>query len=133
MPKTSRQNTAQSPRLPRDAARLVKLCQDLHASGSRLEDQFWEKKIDALLGKLFKSSQDSTLESALEHLSEHHPDAFEVLLEQIETRTESFTAVHNEASYDALLVTAPLAVWTRYQASQGLVVQQRHGEFDQCP
>jgi|AntAceMinimDraft_1070359.scaffolds.fasta_scaffold09829_4 hypothetical protein len=121
MPKTSRQNTAQSPRLPRDAARLVKLCQDLHASGSRLEDQFWEKKIDALLGKLFKSSQDSTLESALEHLSEHHPDAFEVLLEQIETRTESFTAVHNEASYDALLVTAPLAVWTRYQLPKGLL------------
>ena len=121
MPKSSRENTARSPRLPRDATRLVKLCQSLHASGSRLEDQFWEKKIEDLLDKVFKAGQDSTLESALEYLSEHYPDAFEVLLEQIETRTESFSAMHNEATYDVLLVTAPLAVWTRYQLPKGVL------------
>lgn len=108
-----------SARLSRDASRLVGLCESLHASGSRLEDQFWEAEIESLLGKLLKSGQDTALENALEYLSEHQPETFEVLLEQTETHTESFTAQHKDSTHDVLLVTAPLAVWTRYQLPKG--------------
>lgn len=116
MAKTPRSS---STRLSRDASRLVYLCQSLHASGSRMEDQYWETEIEALLSKLLKAGQDTALENALEHLSEHYPDAFEVLLEQTETHTESFTAAHQTTSHDVLLVTAPFAVWTRYHLPKG--------------
>lgn len=111
-------------RLPRDAARLVFLCKSLHASGSRMEDQYWESEIESLLSKLLKAGQDTALENALEHLSEHDTDAFEVLLEQTETHTESFTATHEANGYDVLLITAPFAVWTRYQLPKGVLSER---------
>ncbi|MDR9143194.1 hypothetical protein FEP34_05741 [Burkholderia multivorans] len=38
-------------RLPPDADKLVGLSLALFASGSRIEDRFWEAKLDALLAK----------------------------------------------------------------------------------
>jgi len=121
MAKTSRSTPS---RLSRDAARLASLCQSLHASGSRMEDQYWETEIERLLAKLLKAGQDTALENALEYLSEHHPDAFEVLLEQTETHTESFSALHDERAYNVLLITAPFAVWTRYQLPKGTLSER---------
>jgi len=103
------------PRLTRDASRLVSLCKSLHASGSRLEDEFWESQIGEVLKKIFKAGNDNALESALDHLSQSDTSAFEVLLEQAETKTESYSVLENGQVWDILLMTAPLTVWTRYQ------------------
>jgi hypothetical protein len=111
-------------RLTRDASKLTTLSRALHASGSRVEDTFWENEISTLLVKLFRSASDKALEDALEHLSQADLDAFEVLLEQAETNTESYAFKGVNKDWDVLLVTAPFTVWTRYQLPKGLINAQ---------
>lgn len=109
-------------RLSRDATRLISLCEALHASGSRVEDQFWENQIGELLHKIFKSGNDQTLEAVLDHLSDAQSPGLEVLLEQAETTTESFSASVEGVDWDVLMITAPITIWTRYQLPTNLTL-----------
>ena len=78
-----------SPRISREAKRLIDWCIALDQSGSRLEDQFWEVKIIEALDKILKSGKEKPLETALEHLSEHHHGGFEALIELAENLSSS--------------------------------------------
>src|SRR5690606_12115631 len=102
-------------RLPRDAQRLLMLTAALARSGSRLEDIHWESLLGAHLDKLLLGKKNKTVETALEHLLDADLDAYEVLVEQAETHSESCTLEHDGQQYDALLVTAPIVAWTRYR------------------
>src|ERR1700746_384781 len=62
-------------RLPPDADKLVGLSLALFASGSRTEDRFWEAKLDTLLAKVVRNGNQTTLDAALDHLQQNHPDA----------------------------------------------------------
>ncbi|MFA4912514.1 MAG: DUF2863 family protein, partial [Burkholderiaceae bacterium] len=76
-------------KLNRDAQRLVALAIGLDRSGSRVEDRYWEDQLGMLIPKLLKAGHDDALESALEHLSQAGIGAYEVLIEQAETLSES--------------------------------------------
>ena len=106
-------------KLNRDAQRLVSLATGLDRSGSRVEDRFWEDQLGAAIPKLLKSGQDDTLEAALDHLSELGTGAYEVLIEQAETLSESTQIERDGQLHDVLLVVAPLVAFTRYVIPQG--------------
>jgi hypothetical protein len=106
-------------KLNRDAHRLVLLATGLDRSGSRVEDRFWENQLGDVIAKLLKAGQDDQLEAALDHLSELGTSAYEVLIEQAETLSESTQIKHNGKTYDVLLVVAPLVAFTRYCIPHG--------------
>lgn len=106
-------------RLPPDADKLVGLSLALFASGSRVEDRFWEAKLDALLAKIVRNGNQTTLDAALDHLQQNHPDAYGALADMAETHSESFVVEHEGAAYEALLIAAPVLAWTRYVIPSG--------------
>ena len=107
-------STPSSTRLTRDATRLVSLALALHSSGSRVEDQYWENELGALLNKLMRAGNDTIIDSALDHLSKTNLGGYEVLIEQAETLSESCVIEKDGARYDVLLIVAPIVAWTRY-------------------
>ncbi|WP_073107455.1 DUF2863 family protein [Pollutimonas bauzanensis] len=106
-------------RLSREAQRLVTLTQALARSGSRLEDIYWENLLGIQLNKLLLGKKNKTIETVLDHLLASDLNAYEILVEQAETLTESTTIVHQGVEYDALLFSAPVVAWTRYQLPEG--------------
>ncbi|MGI4815211.1 MAG: DUF2863 family protein [Janthinobacterium lividum] len=108
-------------RLPPDAEKLVGFSLALYASGSRIEDRFWELKIDELIVKLLRNGSQPTLDAALDQLQLEHPDAYGALADLIETRSESATLDYAGAQWDTLLIAAPVLAWTRYSISSGLL------------
>lgn len=112
MPRT---RTSLTSRSHRDTERLVQLAQALHASTSRVEDRFWERQIEAILEKLLKGGQDAPVEGALDQLLDMEGGAYDVLIEMCETLSETTVIEKDGQRYEALLIVAPLAVWTRYQ------------------
>ncbi|AOK32333.1 hypothetical protein WS67_02825 [Burkholderia singularis] len=112
-----RQRTAK--RLPPDADKLVGLSLALFASGSRVEDRFWEAKLDALLAKIVRNGNQTTLDAALDHLQQNHPDAYGALADMAETHSESLAVEVDGKPYEALLVAIPVLAWTRYMIPSG--------------
>ncbi|MVW79787.1 DUF2863 family protein [Bordetella sp. 02P26C-1] len=108
-----------STRLNRDATRLVSLALSLSRSGSRVEDVYWEKLLADTISKLLRNTQDATLEAALEHLAQQDIGAYEVLIEQAETLSESMQIEKAGQLHDVLLIVIPIAAWTRYTIPTG--------------
>lgn len=106
-------------RLSRDVQRLLALTEALARSGSRLEDDWWESRLGVLLDKLLLGKKNKTVESALDYLLATNIDAYEILVEQAETVSESTTMTVDGVEYDALLFSAPVVAWTRYQLPEG--------------
>lgn len=115
----ARARSRTSPRLNRDASRLAALSQSLNRSGSRVEDRYWEAQLGETIARMLRQGQDGPLESALDHLAQHDMGAYEVLIEQAETLSESMQVEKNGTTYDVLLVVAPIAAWTRYTIPTG--------------
>ncbi|OZI77943.1 DUF2863 family protein [Bordetella genomosp. 12] len=113
----TRSNTA--PRLNREATRLASLAQALNRSGSRIEDIYWEEQLADAIGKLLRPGSDGPLEAALDHLAQSDIGAYEVLIEQAETLSESMKAEKNGVRHDVLLLVAPVVAWTRYAIPTG--------------
>src|SRR3546814_3239612 len=99
----ARARSPSSSRLSRDASRLAALAQSLNRSGSRVEDLYWESLLAEAVPKLLRGGQDAPLESALDHLAQRDPGAYEVLIEQAETLSESMHIDKNGQRYDVLL------------------------------
>ena len=105
--------------MSRNSERLVALALRLNASGSRLEDAFWERELDALLTKLLRAGNDDAVEAALDHLLTTDAAAYDVLVDQCESMAESQVATVAGAEYDMLLLAAPILAWTRYAIPSG--------------
>lgn len=63
--------------------------------------------------------QDTAIEAALEVLYQHNAGAYEILVEQAETLSESLTLQKEGADHDVLLVVAPVVAWTRFSIPYG--------------
>jgi len=114
-----RQRNTSRGRLSRHSERLVALALRLNASGSRLEDGFWERALDALLAKLLLAGNDHAVEAALDHLLATDVAAYDVLMDQCEATAESQVATLAGAQHDLLLLAAPILAWTRYAIPSG--------------
>jgi hypothetical protein len=106
-------------RIPADAEKLVGLSLALYASGSRVEDRFWENRIDALLARLLRGGNQSVLDAALDHLQQRHAEAYGALADLAETQSESVCVEHEGQLWDVVLVAAPILAWTRFVIPSG--------------
>lgn len=106
-------------RLTRDAEKLIALSTGLVASGSRAEDQFWEREILKLVQKLVGAGNDSTLEAALDHLFQSNSNAYDALAEMIEAGAETLQIERDGATHEVLLLAIPLVAWTKYSLPSG--------------
>jgi hypothetical protein len=106
-------------RLSPDAERLVADALALAASGSRLEDVYWERRLSERLARLLRNASQNALDAALEHLFRHNNDASDVLAEQAELLAESTRVEHEGTAYDVLLLAAPILAHTRYSIPSG--------------
>jgi hypothetical protein len=102
------------PKLTRDAERLARLALNLAESGSRLEDAHWEARMSELIARLLAAGNDAAVESALDQLWAHQPQAYDRLMDLVEERTESGTVEHRGAPHHVLLLAAPVLVWSRF-------------------
>src|SRR5450830_487789 len=116
-----RQRNTSRGRMSHNSERLVALALRLNASGSRLEDGFWERELDALLTKLLRAGNDNAVEAALDHLLTTDAAAYDVLVDQCESMAESQVAIVADAQYDMMLLAAPILAWTRYAIPSGLL------------
>jgi len=98
-----------------DAETLAKLARRLSESGSRIEDQLWERRLVELLNDRLARGFDADIEAALDDLSRSSARAYDDLADLAESCSESATIEIDGKAHDALLVTVPLLAWSRYK------------------
>jgi hypothetical protein len=129
-------SAASRPRLSRDALRLVTLTEAFALSGCRVEDIYWENLLGEQLNKLLTGKKNQVIENVLDHLLAHNPNAYELLVEQAETYSESLVTRRAGQDYDAVLFTAPIVAWTRYKLPDGKLtptqLKRLRTELAQC-
>ena len=108
-----------SQRISPESERLVADSISLAASGSQLEDRFWEERLRGRLQKLLKSHHQTIIDTALDQTFRINTVAFEVLADTAETLAESMSIEHDGKTWDALLLALPIVAHTRYQIPSG--------------
>jgi hypothetical protein len=108
-----------SSRISPEAERLVSDALSLAASGSRVEDDFWETKISDRLLRLLHAQNQNAIESALDQTLKINPIAFDCLAENAETLAETLTIDHEGQSWDVVLIAIPIIARTRYNIPSG--------------
>jgi hypothetical protein len=111
--------TKSSQRASPDVERLVADAISLAASGSQIEDRFWEERLNVRLMRLLKSQNQNVIDAALDQTFRINTVAFEVLADSAETLAESLTMEHESQSWDVLLLALPIVAHTRYQIPSG--------------
>ncbi|MEY3831986.1 MAG: hypothetical protein RJA82_934, partial [Pseudomonadota bacterium] len=106
-------------RISPESERLVADSISLAASGSQLEDRFWEERLHNRLLKLLKSHHQNIIDTALDQTFRINTVAFEVLADTAETLAESMSLEHDGKTWDALLLAMPIVAHTRYQIPSG--------------
>ena len=109
-----------------DSQRLIQLAQATLAAGSRVEERLWERQLDALLHKQMLGGHQQSIDSALDHLFQHDPAAYEALMDSAESASESCTLEHDGKQHEALLIAVPILAWTRYTIQSGPIPQELH-------
>ncbi|MER1967136.1 DUF2863 family protein [Castellaniella sp. GW247-6E4] len=123
-------STSRHTHLSRPSRSLIALADALARSGSRIEDEYWERQIGVLLDRALSGKPGRTVESALDHLMDAQSQAYEVLVEQAENRSESLRFTHQGQTWDALLFSAPILAWTRYKLPEGGLIASQTRELE---
>ena len=106
-------------KLAGDALRIANLSLAISQAGSRLEDQDWQALLDALVAKNLELKHQSVLDAASEHVFTSQSDAYEVLIEAIESLATSGQIKDGETDYEIMLVAAPILAWSRFEIASG--------------
>ncbi|MGE8547490.1 MAG: DUF2863 family protein [Alcaligenes sp.] len=120
-------------RQSKEIQRLVNYADALVRSGSQVEDRYWQGLAGQLLDKLYAGRRNTSVEQTLELLgSQQQNQHYEIVMELAEAHAESLRIEHQGVLYDALLFSAPLTAWTRYQLPQGVLTETQRQELDAC-
>ncbi len=111
--------TKPSQRTSPEVEKLVADAISLAASGSQIEDRYWEERLNARLMRLLKSQNQNVIDAALDQTFRINTVAFEVLADSAETLAESLKMEHEGQQWDALLLAMPIVAHTRYQIPSG--------------
>lgn len=111
------------------AQQLLTYSYAIKQSNSFLEDQWWDTNVTTLLNQILNNRSDKAIETTLEYLASTDAEAYEALFDKVEKATESIAIEHNNQLYDALLVTAPVMVWSRYQLPTGNISSKQHAQI----
>lgn len=106
-------------KLAGDALRIANLSLAISQAGSRLEDQDWQSLLDALVAKNLELKHQSVLDAASEHVFTSQSDAYEVLIEAIESLATSGQIKDGDTDYEIMLVAAPILAWSRFEIASG--------------
>ncbi|MFZ6752956.1 DUF2863 family protein [Undibacterium sp. Dicai25W] len=108
-------------KLAAESQRLVNLSLAVAQSASRLEDLAWQEKLDLYVAKNLKQHHQEILDAAAENLFSAQANAYEVLVETLETiSTSAIFEVHGQ-KYCALFIAAPILAWTRFEIASGAI------------
>lgn len=111
-------------KLSGESLRLVLLAQGELQAASRLEERQWEHVLDTALQKLLKAARQETIDVALDHLFKTEPHAYDILMDAVESVSESCSLEHDGVTYDCLLIAAPILAWTRYSINSGVIPEE---------
>jgi hypothetical protein len=98
-----------------DAQTLAKLARRLSESGTRVEDQLWERRLIELINDRLARGFEEAIEAALDELATPHPRAYDDLADLAESCSESAVIEIDGQPHDALLLALPLLAWSRYR------------------
>ncbi|HYA75367.1 MAG TPA: DUF2863 family protein [Burkholderiaceae bacterium] len=98
-----------------DAETLAKLARRLAESGSRLEDQLWERRLVELINDRLARGFEDAIDAALDELSGSNPRAYDDLADLAESCAESSTLEIDGRVHDGLLLALPILAWSRYK------------------
>ncbi len=98
-----------------DADTLAKLARRMSESGSRVEDQLWERRLVELLNDRLARGFEEVIDAALDELSTSNPRAYDDLADLAESCAESATIEIDGKAHDGLLLALPVLAWSRYK------------------
>ncbi len=101
-------------RMSRDAERLVWLAQGLAESGSRIEDAYWERELQQLIGRLLQAGQEEPINLALDRLNETQSRGYDELADMIESVAEGDLVATADGPRHLLFIALPILAWSRY-------------------
>lgn len=102
-----------------DGLRLADLSLAVAQSASRIEDIAWQAQLDTLVSKNLEQRHQNVIDAAAEHLFNMHPNAYEVLVETMESVSTSSRIEFQGQHYDVLLLAAPILAWSRFEIASG--------------
>lgn len=105
--------------LNRDAEQLARLAAGLAASGSRIEDAYWETRLAEAIDRQLRTGNEETLNLALDHLFAGDGRDYDALADLIEARAESGVLGSEGEAFDVALFAAPLLAWSRFTIPAG--------------
>ncbi|HVW63621.1 MAG TPA: DUF2863 family protein [Nitrosospira sp.] len=110
-----------SPRLVKE---LCRLAAGLAASGSRIEDTFWENRLATKIHSQLRSGDDQNLEAALDQLYDTDTAAYGEFIYAIEAAIECCILSREDRHYDVLMFAAPVLSWSRFSIPSGAVTEE---------
>lgn len=116
MPDIVRQNP---PKISADSRRLAALAMEMFYASSFTESEFARLRLQELAASLIERDRQTVLSQAGEYLFNTDMEAYNCLLEVIESYCESATVVEGDRRFQFLLVAVPLLAWTRYTIPSG--------------
>jgi hypothetical protein len=102
------------------AEELIRLAGSLSQSSSRMEDEYWQKRLAAAIDRLLADGDDATLNSTLDHLYGAGGRAYDELADMVESCCESRRPETGTAQ-DVLLFAAPVLAWSRFVIPSGTI------------
>ena len=111
------------PKSPRVVHELSRLAAGLAASGSRIEDAFWENRLAAKIHAQLRASDDQNLEAALDQLYDTDPAGYGEFIYAIEAAIECSILTREDRVYDVLMFAAPVLTWSRFSIPSGPVTE----------
>jgi hypothetical protein len=98
-----------------DASTLVKMARRLSESGSRIEDQLWQRRLIELINERLARRNDDAIEAALEELAGSSQRAYDDLADIAESCAESTVVDIDGRPHEVVLLALPLLAWSRYR------------------
>lgn len=98
---------------------LSRLASGLAASGSRMEDAFWESRLAAKIHAQLRTGDDQNLEAALDQLYDTDPSGYSEFIYAIEAAIECSTLTREDRNHDVLMFAMPILTWSRFSIPSG--------------
>ncbi|HTY02872.1 MAG TPA: DUF2863 family protein [Rhodocyclaceae bacterium] len=102
------------------AEELIRLAGSLSQSSSRVEDEFWQKRLAAAIDRLLADGDDATINGTLDHLYGAGGRAYDELADMVESCCETRRIEAGNAQ-DVILFAVPILAWSRFVIPSGSI------------
>lgn len=116
-------------KLAAESQRLTNLSVAVAQSSSRREDLRWQQQLDQLVIQALRQQHSEMLDAATEHLFQNDPNAYEVIIETLETVSTEIALSQAGGKRSAQLLAAPILAWTRFEIPSGTVQADLLSQF----